>query len=174
MKNNILESERCLLREANVSDADFILRLINQDVWKKYISDHNINTPDLAIGYINDKLVSMYKQHGFGLWLVELKNADRTPIGLCGLLKRDFLGKIDLGFGFLEDYWGKGLAYETAKCCVEYASNTLKVEEVAAIVLPENQASTTLLDKLGFEYAEEIKYPGESQQLALYQLSLCK
>ena len=124
-----------------------------------------------ASDYIDDKLISMYKNHGFGLWLVVTIDND-IPIGICGLIKRDSLDDIDLGFAFLEKYWGMGFAYEASKVCLEYASLKLNAEQIAAITSPSNARSINLLEKVGFRYASEFSHTGSSEILSLYLLSL--
>lgn len=91
-----------------MQDTGFILELINQPAWKKFITNHSINTPDKACEYIENKLIAMYQTLGFGLWVVELR-AESRPIGVCVLLKRETLESVDLGFGFLSGVWGKDM-----------------------------------------------------------------
>ncbi|MEM1154533.1 MAG: GNAT family N-acetyltransferase [Pseudomonadota bacterium] len=165
----MLRSANLKLREAAESDTDFILKLINQPAWKKYISNHSIRTPDQAREYIETKLIAMYRHFGFGLWVVESAQ-ENLPVGLCGLVKRESLEHIDLGFGFLPRYWGQGFAYEASVLCLQYAFESLKTEKVLAITVPANDRSVKLLESLGFDYKEDYSHPGDDEVLALYEI----
>src|SRR4030095_13444387 len=107
--------------------------------------------------------------NGFGLSLAELK-ADRTPVGMCGLLKRDYLDHADVGFAFLPDYTGKGYAYEIVREIIRYGLNELKMKEIFAIVLPENSSSIKLLEKVGFRYDKNFLSPDTNEELCLYSI----
>src|ERR1051325_8868201 len=120
----ILETERLSLRELDAGDAPFILQLVNEPSWLRFIGDKGIKTLAAAQDYILKGPVAMYAQVGFGLWLVELK-AEGTPVGICGLIKRDSLPDIDLGFAFLADYRRRGYAFESASATILYGQNSL-------------------------------------------------
>ena len=94
--------------------------------------------------------MKMLAQHGFGLYLVQLKES-QIKIGLCGLLKRDYLPNPDLGFAFLPAHRGQGLAYEAAQGVCEYAQKTLDIRQLLAITSPKNERSGRLLTRLSFE-----------------------
>jgi RimJ/RimL family protein N-acetyltransferase len=121
----VLKTNRLLLREVSTDDSEFILKLINQPAWKQFISNHSIDTIEQASEYIEQKIITMYQKVNFGLWLVE-KIDDAVPIGICGLLKRDSLQSIDLGFTFLADYWGQGFATEASIASIKYAKSEIK------------------------------------------------
>lgn len=165
----MLETEQYLLREAQTVDAEFILKLLNQPAWKKYIYDHDINTIELAKDYIETKLQAMYRELGFGLWVAVSKH-NQVAQGVCGLLKRESLDCMDLGFGFLSDYWGTGVAYEASEACLKYAFDVLKAPKVVAITNPENGRSIGLLNKLGFEFERSYIPPESDEHLSLYAL----
>ncbi len=105
----ILETERLILRRATVEDGEFILELLNDPAWLRFIGDKGIRTLDAARDYISKTLVAMYERLGFGLYLTELKDGD-VPIGVCGLIKRDSLEDVDVGFAFLPDSVGRATA----------------------------------------------------------------
>ncbi len=165
----ILNSANLALREASSSDAAFVLALINQPAWKQHIANHSISTLGGAEEYIRDKLVSHYKLHGFGLWVVETK-ANSIPVGLCGLLKRDSLEHIDLGYGFLPNYWGQGFAHEASVLCLRYAFEKLEQSKVWAITTPANERSIKLLSRLQFVFKKQYSHPGSSDVLSLFEL----
>ncbi len=163
-----METERLVLRQQTLEDAGFILSLMNDPEWLRYIGDRNIRTREVARVYIQEGAVKMYNQHGFGLYLVELRGS-RTPVGMCGLIKREFLDDVDLGFALVREYRHKGYAQEAAAATVAYGRDTLGLRRIAAIVSPDNADSIRLLEVLGFSFERVIDYPGgdKVQLLAL-------
>ncbi len=155
------------MREVSIDDSAFILKLINEPAWHEFISSHSIDTIEKASEYIEQKMITMYKKHGFGLWVVE-KTDDAVPIGICGLLKRDSLHCIDLGFAFLEDFWGQGFAFEASTGSLMYVRSELKAQNVVAISNPLNTRSVKLLKKMGFIYESKFSHPGADEVLSLY------
>jgi RimJ/RimL family protein N-acetyltransferase len=113
----------------------------------------------------------MYSRLGHGLWLVELKNGN-VPIGICGLIKREALDEIDLGFAFLEAHWRKGYAFEAASATLSFAKENLSLRRVVAIMSPDNSASGQLLKKLGFRFERMIRLSNDSPEINLYAIAL--
>src|SRR5262245_10010028 len=103
----ILETDRLILRHLSAADAHFVLELLNQPSFIRFIGDKGVRTLDDARRYIAEGPVKSYELNGFGLNLVELKTFD-TPIGICGILKRDTLPHPDIGFAFLPEFWNQG------------------------------------------------------------------
>lgn len=163
----IIESERLSLRPLTLEDSAFILELLNTDGFIKYIGDRNVRTIDQANDYLLNGPLKSYETNGFGLSLAELKT-DRTPIGMCGLLKRDYLDHPDMGFAFLPNYTGKGYAHEIAKELLHYGLHKLGMGNILAITLPENSSSIKLLEKLGFGYERNFISPDTNEELCLY------
>jgi len=147
----VLETERLILREFNTDDARFILTLLNEPSFLRYIGDKKVRNLDDARQYILNGPRASYDRHGFGLYQVELKDS-HTAAGMCGLLKRDELPDADIGFAFLPDYWNKGFAFEAAAAVLRDARERLKLNRVLAIVNPDNEASIKLLEKLGLRF----------------------
>jgi len=169
----VLNSKRLVIREATISDAGFILELMNEPPWRQFIADHTVTSEVKAQQYIRQRLLSMYRQQGFGLWIVELKKV-HTPIGLCGLIKRDWLAHIDLGFAFLQRYWGKGYAREASEACLKYAHKKLNVATLAAITSPNNIRSIEVLKSIGFQFVSTCAHPESEEDIALYETLLRK
>lgn len=124
----ILETERLSLRQLNYGDAPFILELLNSPGWLKFIGDRNVQTEEDAIHYLQHGPMKSYEMFGFGLSLVELKT-DETPIGMCGLLKRDYLEHPDIGYAFLAEFMGYGYAFEIASATLAYVTQTLSIPD---------------------------------------------
>ncbi len=147
----VLETDRLLLRPFTTDDAPFVLTLLNEPSFLHFIGDKNVRSLEDARQYLLTGPIACYKQNDFGLLLIELKDS-HTPIGMCGLLKREELAQPDIGFAFLPDYWGKGFALEAATKVMKDARERLKLEQILAIVNPDNDASIKLLERLGLRF----------------------
>jgi len=146
-----LETERLLLRPFTTDDAPFALTLLNEPSFLRFIGDKKVRNLDDARQYLLNGPIASYNAHGFGLLLVEL-NDSQTPIGMCGLLKRDELPDPDIGFAFIPDYWRQGFGFEAATAVTNDARERLKLPRILAIVSPDNEASIKLLERLGLSY----------------------
>ncbi|GAA4271368.1 GNAT family N-acetyltransferase [Aquimarina gracilis] len=151
----ILETERLCLREFHVEDADFILKLVNSPNWIKFIGDKGVKTIEDAISYLVDGPIKSYKENGFGLWLVQLRDS-KVPIGMCGLVNREILEDVDIGFALLPDYMNKGYGFESANAVMNYAKNVLKISRIVAITDEDNTSSIKLLQKLGLSLEKKL------------------
>lgn len=152
----VLETDRLILRWLTVEDAAFILELVNDPSWLQFIGDRGVRTLEDARNYILKGPVEMYGRLGFGLYLVELKD-EGVPIGMCGLIKRDSLKDVDIGFAFLPSFRGRGYAYEAASAVLAYGKSTLGLERIVAIVSPGNDRSIRLLEKLGLHFEQRVQ-----------------
>lgn len=167
----VVETERLILRWFTSDDAAFIFDLLNQPSWKRYIGDREIDSLEAARGYIERVLRTSYRQHGFGLYAVELK-AEHTLAGMCGLIKRDGLGDVDIGFAFLPRFEGQGLAYAAASAVLSHSAATLGLTRIVAIASVDNQRSMRLMERLGMHYEGLIRLPGDDEPLKLYAMAL--
>jgi RimJ/RimL family protein N-acetyltransferase len=163
----VFETERLFLRPLSIEDAQFILALLNEPSFLRYIGDKNVRDLNGAQQYILNGPIASYKQNGFGLYLVELRES-RTPIGMCGLLKREELADVDIGFAFLPDFWNQGFASEAAAAVLEYAQQTLKLKRIVAITNPDNDASIKLLQRMGFTFEGVINLSQDRDQVKLF------
>jgi RimJ/RimL family protein N-acetyltransferase len=102
--------------------------------------------------------MASYTKHGFGLFHVSLKDAG-TAIGMCGLLKRDVLEDVDIGFAYLPQYGGKGYATEAALAMIHYGHVALGLKRIVAITAPDNEASQNVLRKIGLHHQKTIQLP---------------
>jgi RimJ/RimL family protein N-acetyltransferase len=162
-----LKSERLILRHFNPNDAPFILALLNEPSFLRYIGDKKVRTLEDARQYIVNGPQATYERHGFGLYQVELRDS-HTPIGMCGLLKREELSQPDIGFAFLPDFWNKGFAFEAAAAVLKDARERLQLHRILAIVNPDNEASIGLLQKLGLNFEGNIKLAADRDEVKLF------
>jgi ribosomal-protein-alanine N-acetyltransferase len=157
----VVETERLLLRQFTLDDAPFVVRLLNEPSFIQNIADRGVRSLEQAVRYLQDGPLASYERHGHGLYLVLLKET-RQPIGMCGLLKREQLRDIDLGYAFLPQFWSRGYAFESAAAVLRLATEGLGASRVAAIVSPGNAPSVRVLQKLGFTLEGSLKLnPGE-------------
>ena len=164
----VLETERLILSRLDPDrDSEFILGLVNGPSFLRYIGDKGVRTLADARRYITDGPLKSYETNGYGLYKVELKS-NLTPIGMCGLIKRDTLPDADIGFAFLEEYWNKGYAQESAAAIMEHAREILGLKRVLAITTPDNQASGKLLEKIGLRFDRLTKLSADAAEVKLF------
>ena len=160
----VLETERMSLRRLVSADAPFILALLNDPDWIRYIGDRGVRSVEAARDYLEARMLSQYEKHGFGLWMVESR-ASSEPMGICGLVKRDTLPEVDLGFAFMPEYRGLGYAYESALAVRGHATGALGIRKLLAITSPANTASARLLERLGFALESEMPWDGDGKDV---------
>jgi RimJ/RimL family protein N-acetyltransferase len=157
--------------ELTARDATFILALLNDPAFIEHIGDRGVRTVEDAAAYIERGPRASYAQHGFGLWVVQLIDG-ATPIGICGMLKREALPDPDIGFAFLPEYRSRGYAFEAAAAVRDFARDTLRIARLLAIVSPANVNSIRLLERLGFAFDGTVVMPGDTKELNLFAARL--
>jgi RimJ/RimL family protein N-acetyltransferase len=162
-----LQTARLLLRPLTEDDDTFIVSLLNDPAFLRFVGDRGVRTPEEARAYIRRGPVASYERYGFGLVLVTLRST-QTPIGICGLLKRDALVDVDIGVAFLPEYCGLGYGFESAAAVLADGRTTFGLRRVVAITDPGNTASIRLLEKLGLPFERMITMPGETKALRLH------
>ncbi len=164
----IATTERLRLRAATPDDAPFFLALLNDPGFIAHIGDRGIRTVDDARRALAEGPVAMQAVRGHSGWIVELR-ACGTPVGTCGLIKRDTLEDVDLGYAFLEAHRGHGYAWEAARAALAQAP-VLGLQRVVAITKPGNAASNGLLRKLGMRLEGVVKLTAEDTGTNLYSI----
>jgi len=160
-----IHTERLHLRQLELSDAPFILELLNEPGWLEFIGDRNIRNIEDAEQYILTGPQASYANHGFGLLLI-IERSSNQSIGMAGLLQRDHLDAPDLGFALLASSEGKGYAYEASEAILKQAFQNHKRPKIWAFTKPTNSKSQNLLVRLGFVFCENDQ-EGEAKD-ALY------
>ncbi len=164
-----LQTPRLIMREFTKEDAAFIQELLNTEDWIKYIGQRNIHSEKDAIEFIEGRLRRGYAEHGFGFFCVELKSTGEK-MGMCGLVKREGLENVDLGFAFLPRYAGKGYAFEGSQSVIEFAKTDFEMKTLDAITLFINKNSIGLLERLGFHFERNVVL--EEEELMLFRKTL--
>jgi RimJ/RimL family protein N-acetyltransferase len=162
----VLETDRLILRRLTAGDAKFVLELLNEPSFLRFIGDKGVRTLDDARDYIANGPVDSYERFGFGLYLTELKE-EGVPIGICGLLKRASLEDVDIGFAFLPGFWGKGYGLEAAGATMAYARATLGLTRLVAVTSPDNHPSIRLLEKLGLGFERMVRLSEDGPEISL-------
>ena len=163
----VLETDRLSLRHLSSADAEFILELLNEPSFIRNIGDRGVRTIEAANSYILNGPVSSYAKNGFGLYLVKLKETDES-IGMCGLIKRDTLQDIDIGYAYLPRFWSKGYAVEAAQAVKEYAKSVIGLHRMVAIVDPGNAGSIRVLEKIGLQFERMVRLSEDDIELKLF------
>lgn len=163
----VIETERLILRKFTLEDAPFLLELVNTPAWLQFIGDRNVHTVEESENYLRNGNLKSYAEYGFGFYLVAIKETNEA-IGMCGLVKRDSLEDVDIGFAFMPDSIGKGYGYEAASATLDYALNVLKLGRIVAIVDPQNASSIALIKKIGLKYEKMVQISTNDIELMLF------
>jgi [ribosomal protein S5]-alanine N-acetyltransferase len=162
----VIQTERLVLRELDLGDAAFILELLNEPAFLRFIGDKGVRTLDGARDYMRKGPIDSYGRHGFGLYAACL--LDGTPIGICGLVKRDGLTDADVGFAFLSRHCAKGYAAESASAVLVHARRVLRMPRIVAITSPENRDSIAVLERIGLKFEGMIRLEDLGPELKLF------
>lgn len=165
-----METERLIIQPTTLSDAPFLLELMNQPKWKANIGDRNLHTIADAENYIKEKMLPHFESHGFGNYIVRLKS-NGTPIGNCGIYTRANLPDADIGYALITAYEGKGYALEAAQRMKRAALEDFKLSNLYGYTSKSNMASQNLLLKLGMQPFGTARFEGETEDLLRYRVA---
>jgi len=171
MKNVLITTKRLTIRQISTTDTAFILEQYNEAGFLEHIGDKKIRTIKDAKKIIVDWAQASYELHGIGLLLVELRGCG-TPIGTCGLIKRENIDDFDLGYSLLEKYHRQGYVIEAAEAVLEHAKNELGFSWVVGYTSSLNKASIRVLEKLGFGDEGDFNFPGYDRPCKVFAIQL--
>jgi len=163
----VIESERLVLREFHLDDAEFILELLNEAAFLRFIGDKGVRTLADARDYLLKGPIESYRRFGFGLYRASLRE-NGTPIGMCGLVKREGLADVDVGFALQARYWSRGYAVEAAAAVLDHGKRILNLGRIVAIAHPDNQASIAVLEKIGLRFERMVRLSADAEELKLF------
>jgi len=166
-----LETDRLILRPMTEEDAEFMLELLNDPSFIHNIGDRKVRTLAGAKVYITKGPIASYAKHGFGLRLVVLKETGES-IGICGLIKRETLDDVDIGYAFLPKFWSKGYAVESALAVKQYAHDVIVLKRMVALTDPGNLGSIRVLEKIGMKFEKMIRLSQDDIELKLFSVDL--
>ena len=162
-----LETSRLIIDEMTRGDALFVLEILNDSDFIRYVADRGIRTEQQACDYLENRVMASYKEHGFGMAAVRLK-ATGEIIGMCGLIKRDSLKDVDIGYGFLPSSRGQGYACEAAEAVMAMGRREFGLRRIVAIIHPENKASRALAERIGMHLDSMICLAADEDEVCLY------
>ena len=165
------ETARLTLRRLDFEDATFIVRLLNEPSFLENIGDRGVRSIEDAHRYLREGPMAMYEKYCFGLWHVA-RNSDGAAVGMCGLLKRDNLPDVDIGYAFLPEFWGLSYAIEATEATMRHAAGKFGLERVVAVVSPGNSASIRVLEKLGMRHERMFAMRPDEPEVRLYGRTL--
>ncbi|HQV93725.1 MAG TPA: GNAT family N-acetyltransferase [Anaerolineales bacterium] len=163
----MLETERLSLRKFSTTDAEFIFKLLNEPSFIQNIGDRGVRSAPDAEGYLERGPLASYAKNGFGLLAVVSKETGEM-MGMCGLIKREALDDVDIGYAFLPQFWSRGFAVEAARRVADSASENFGLARIVAIVDPANTASIRLLERIGFTYEKMVRLTADDIELKLF------
>src|SRR5687768_8461812 len=166
-----LETARLTLRRLDFDDAPFLIGLLNQPSFIAHIGDRGVRNVEDANRYLRDGPMSMYQRYGFGLWHLS-QRSDGAPIGMCGLLRRDTLPDVDVGYALLPQFWGRGFAFEAVEATLRHGADKFGLQRVIGVVSEGNTASIRVLEKVGMRYEGMISMRAGEPDVRLYGRSL--
>lgn len=164
---SIIETERLHLCHLRLDDAPFVLELLNDAEYVRFIGDKGVRTVEDACEYLRTGPIASYAQHGFGLYAMRLAGRD-TAIGMCGLIKRDTLPDVDIGYALLSAHRGHGYAFEAAAAVLAHGRDTLGLTRIVAVTARDNLRSIHLLEKLGLQFEQTITWPDDGAEVNLF------
>ena len=167
----VLETERLVLRRLTLNDAPFIVELLNEPSFLRFIGDRGVRNIQDARHYLLKGPITSYEKHGFGLNLVFLRDSGDS-IGICGLLKRDTLPDVDVGFAFLPTHWRKGYAAESASAILTHGRRAFGLRRIVAITSPDNVASIGVLEKIGLKFVAMTRLGDDPREVKLFGIDL--
>jgi RimJ/RimL family protein N-acetyltransferase len=168
---NILETERLTLRQFTNDDSKFIIEQLNEPSFIQNIGDRNVHSTEDAHRYLQNGPITSYQKNGFGLYAVVLKETGEI-IGMCGLIKRDQLEHVDIGYAFLPRFWSKGYALEAASAVKADGRDRIGLKRLVAIVDPTNEGSIRVLEKIGLKYEKMVRLSEDDIELKLFSVDL--
>jgi ribosomal-protein-alanine N-acetyltransferase len=166
-----LETARLVLRRFVLDDAPFVVTLLNEPSFIRNIGDRGVRSIEDAHGYLRAGPMAMYERYGFGLWHASRKS-DGAPVGMCGLLKRDILPDVDVGYAYLPSYWGLGFAFEAAEATLNHGARRFGLQRIIGVVSEGNTASIRVLEKLGMRFERMYPMHAGEPDVRLYGRSL--
>ena len=167
----ILDTERLTLRTIDEGDASFYLDLVNDADFITHIGDRGIRTLEAAREAIATGPVAMQASLGHSIYLVARRDSGEA-IGMCGLIKRDTLPEVDLGYAFLPRWRGQGFALEAARAVLQHARTTVGLTSLLAITSPGNTASNALLEKIGMRFERIVHLTAADTGTRLWKIAL--
>ncbi|MFC3627058.1 GNAT family N-acetyltransferase [Vogesella amnigena] len=163
-----IRTSRLILREFTLDDTAVVLGVLNDPDFIRFVTDRGVRSVAQARAYLSEGPLASYARHGHGLWCVE-RLEDGLALGMCGLIRRDNMPHVDLGYALLQHARGQGYAREAAQACLAHGRDVLQLDRVVAYIDPANSASARVLESLGMRFGGMVAFPGVAGDTALYE-----
>ena len=153
------ETPRLVHRALSVDDAQAVFRFNGNSTVMEFTGEALWTSVEETAQRLAD--YPAFEQDGFGRWGCLYKPDDRI-IGFSGFRFLPELNEVDLGYRFLPEYWGRGLATESCLACLQFGFEVIGFDHVIALVLPQNTGSIRVLEKIGMRDTGIIEIDTES------------
>lgn len=166
--DDFYETERLILRPMSLEDGEFILDLYNRPKFIQFIGDRHLKTVSDAENYIQNRFLPQMERLGYGNYLMITKDGDHK-IGAVGIFEREGLDVVDIGFSLLDEFEGRGYAYEAAIKVKSIGMDDFGLKKISAITTKENSSSQKLIEKLGLKFQKFVNIPDDPEELMYYE-----
>ncbi len=166
----IIETDRMILRKFSIDDYQSVYEFGSNVEVQKYTGDKILTSPIQAKKIIKEVLFPDYKKYGCGR-LAAIFKPENKIIGFAGLKYLPEFKETDIGFRFLPEYWGKGIATEVSIEIIRYGFEVLKLDNIIGISDPINIGSCRVLEKISLKFYKLDTYDEDNKKYNWYQLS---
>jgi len=180
MSDVVAETPRLRLRGWRPGDREEFLRHLNTPTVMRWLGGVQ---DDATAHAAFDRIDGFQRDFGHTFWIVERKS-DAALLGFCGLKRvnapggEHLRGQFEIGWRLREDAWGQGIAKEAATESLDLAFNRFAAPDVIALTIPGNQASLSLMRRLGMRRREDLDFvdtrfanPGELNPSVVHQIT---
>jgi [ribosomal protein S5]-alanine N-acetyltransferase len=155
---DICETSRMKFTRLDESDLDFLLEYHSCPELTKYLPLEKPYPKEKVVNYLANR-IKHWINHNFGTYLLTSKETNEK-IGYSGL---EYVGEtnyIDIRFGIIKEYWGKGLATEAAKTCINNGFDKHHLNIIYGAAVSNNIGSITTLKKIGMKQTNKVDFYG--------------
>lgn len=163
----MIETERLILRTLTEQDLDAVVKLNSDPEVVKYITG-GVPMPKEQTEARFNFYIEHQKKHGFAIWAL-INKEDSLFIGLCGLQFLENTENVEVGYRLAKAFWGKGIATEAARACIDYGFKKLNLAEIVAVIDAENIASHQVIQKIGLGFEKTAYF--YNKDLSYYKIT---
>lgn len=156
----MLETERLVFRRLTWNDLDEMVAMRSDPEVARYIGGEKARTREFNETWLQFYL-DCYDKFGYGTMATVYKPNNKL-IGWCGLQPLEDTGETEVGYGFVKEYWGRGLGEEAARAWLDYGFSVAGLERIVAVAVPENKGSRRIMEKCGMKYEKTERHYGDN------------
>lgn len=154
----MIETERLRMRKLTPEDLPWLIDMRSDPDVYKYLGGWKMQNPE-AVTKRFETYLNWYKDPGFAQCLMELKTTGEK-IGCSGLQPLEDTGEIEVGYNLKKEYWRQGYGEECARGWMKYGFESLGLERIVAVAMPENTGSWRIMEKSGMKYVTTEEHYG--------------